>query len=179
MPLCGLNGVHSGKLVTATAHRCSHCAICRVPAPPSDSGIQPDPTCGPTNYSFCTGDGLTSNFATSDGDLGGANDAFIMSIPQSMATVTDGSSNSAAGSEQLLRTTTTTQSSLTPLPSDTRRAFALDPTGGSTQAVCAPPWAGSLTRGSPGGRTPSPRCRRRVPHRSGPAGPREKRNSTP
>ena len=29
---------------------------------PSDAGTPPDPTCGPTNYVFCTGDGLTSNF---------------------------------------------------------------------------------------------------------------------
>ena len=60
-----------------------------------------------------------------------------MSIPQSMATITDGSSNTAAASEQLLGTSTTPLSSPTPLPQDTRRAFALDPSGGPTQAGCA------------------------------------------
>ena len=67
---------------------------------PSDAGTTPDPTCGPTNYVFCTGDGLTSNFVPPAGDLSGANGVFIMSIPQSMATITDGSSNTAAASEQ-------------------------------------------------------------------------------
>ena len=40
---------------------------------PSDIGVQPDPTCGPTNYTFATGDGLTSNFVPPAGDLSGAN----------------------------------------------------------------------------------------------------------
>ncbi len=104
---------------------------------PSDAGTQPDPTCGPTNYVFCTGDGLTSNFVPPTGDLSGANGTFIMSMPQSMSSITDGSSNTVAGSEQLLGTTTTQQSTPTPLPSDPRRAFALDPSGGPTQAGCA------------------------------------------
>lgn len=60
-----------------------------------------------------------------------------MSIPQSMATITDGSSNTAAASEQLLGTSTTPLSSPTPLPQDPRRAFALDPSGGPTQGGCA------------------------------------------
>ncbi len=104
---------------------------------PSDAGTQPDPTCGPTNYVFCAGDGLTSNFVPPAGDLSGANGAFIMSNPQSMSTITDGSSNTAAASEQLLGTSTTPLSTPTPLPQDTRRAFALDPSGGPTQGGCA------------------------------------------
>ncbi|MGZ3336750.1 MAG: DUF1559 family PulG-like putative transporter, partial [Isosphaeraceae bacterium] len=104
---------------------------------PSDGGTPPDPTSGPTNYVFATGDGLTSNFVPPAGDLSGANGAFIMSIPQSMATITDGSSNTAAASEQLLGTSTTPLSSPTPLPQDPRRAFALDPSGGPTQGGCA------------------------------------------
>ncbi|MBV8309589.1 MAG: DUF1559 domain-containing protein, partial [Planctomycetaceae bacterium] len=103
----------------------------------SDGGTPPDPTSGPTNYVFATGDGLTSNFVPPAGDLSGANGAFIMSFPQSMATITDGSSNTAAASEQLLGTSTTLLSSPTPLPADTRRAFALDSSGGPTQAGCA------------------------------------------
>ncbi len=104
---------------------------------PSDSGTPPDPTCGPTNYVFATGDGLTSDFTPPSGDLSGANGVFIMSRPQSMASITDGSSKTAAASEQLLGTSTATQSSSTPLPADTRRAFALDPSGGPTQSGCA------------------------------------------
>jgi prepilin-type N-terminal cleavage/methylation domain-containing protein/prepilin-type processing-associated H-X9-DG protein len=107
---------------------------------PSDGGTPPDPTSGPTDYVFCTGDGLTNNgplVPPAAGDLSGANGAFIMSIPQSMATITDGSSNTAATSEQLLGTSTTLLSSPTPLPADTRRAFALDPSGGPTQTGCA------------------------------------------
>jgi len=107
---------------------------------PSDGGTPPDPTSGPTDYVFCTGDGLTNNgplVPPAAGDLSGANGAFIMSIPQSMATITDGSSNTAAASEQLLGTSTTPLSSPTPLPADTRRAFALDSSGGPTQAGCA------------------------------------------
>ncbi len=108
---------------------------------PSDGGTPPDPTSGPTDYVFCTGDGLTSNNTPPAGDLSGANGAFIMSVPQSMATITDGSSNTAAASEQLLGTSTTPLSSPTPLPADIRRAFAiyLDPSGLTllTQAGCA------------------------------------------
>ena len=76
-----------------------------------------------------------------------------MSIPQSMATITDGSSNTAAASEQLLGTSTTNTSSPLPLPQDTRRAFALDPSGGPTQAGCSGALMdGSWIRASLGGR---------------------------
>ena len=120
---------------------------------PSDSGVQPDPTCGPTNYVFNAGDGLTSNLVPPAGDLSGANGVFIMSMPQSMATITDGSSNTAAASEQLLGTSTTSTTSPTPQPQDARRAFALTlPEGRLRPAARRPPWAGNWTRESPGGR---------------------------
>jgi len=86
-------------------------------------------TYGPSNYHFCTGDGQPGTAAV--GDAGNPNNnasqadgAFILGSPQSMASITDGSSNTAAGSEGLIGTatgTTTTQAGATP-PSDPRRA---------------------------------------------------------
>jgi prepilin-type N-terminal cleavage/methylation domain-containing protein/prepilin-type processing-associated H-X9-DG protein len=92
-------------------------------------------TFGPTNYHFCTGDGQPGS-----GHVGDAGDpvncspapcappadgAFILGPPQSMASIIDGSSNTAAASEQLIGPasgTTTTTAGATPVPSDVRRA---------------------------------------------------------
>jgi prepilin-type N-terminal cleavage/methylation domain-containing protein/prepilin-type processing-associated H-X9-DG protein len=64
-------------------------------------------TFGPSNYHFCTGDGQPNSGHV--GDAGNPNNAayaadgaFILGPPQSMATITDGSSNTAAASEQLI-----------------------------------------------------------------------------
>jgi prepilin-type N-terminal cleavage/methylation domain-containing protein/prepilin-type processing-associated H-X9-DG protein len=64
-------------------------------------------TFGPSNYHFCTGDGQPGS-----GNVGDAGDptngarpadgAFILGPPQSVATILDGTSNTAAGSEQLI-----------------------------------------------------------------------------
>ncbi len=75
---------------------------------PSDAQLPPAKllggvNSGPTNYHFCTGDG--SPFSANPGDAGlsvPANGAFILGPPQSLATITDGSSGTVAGSEQLL-----------------------------------------------------------------------------
>jgi prepilin-type processing-associated H-X9-DG protein len=64
-------------------------------------------TFGPSNYHFCTGDGQPGSGQV--GDAGDPNNgaqpadgAFILGPPQSMATLIDGSSNTAAASEQLI-----------------------------------------------------------------------------
>jgi prepilin-type N-terminal cleavage/methylation domain-containing protein/prepilin-type processing-associated H-X9-DG protein len=91
-------------------------------------------TFGPTNYHFCTGDGQPGSGHV--GDVGDpvnctptpcalpADGAFILTRPQSMATVTDGSSNTVAASEQLIGpangTTTTIAGAPTGIP-DVRR----------------------------------------------------------
>jgi prepilin-type N-terminal cleavage/methylation domain-containing protein/prepilin-type processing-associated H-X9-DG protein len=87
-------------------------------------------TFGPTNYDFCDGDGQPNSANVGDaGDptngASPADGAFILGPPQSIATITDGSSNTVAGSEQLIGPavgTTTTTTGATPVPSDTRRA---------------------------------------------------------
>ena len=89
-------------------------------------------TFGPSNYHFCTGDG--SPGSANPGDAGStvpANGAFVLGPPQSLATIVDGSSGTAAASEQLIGPavgTTTTQSSTTPMPQDMRRAAAISTT---------------------------------------------------
>jgi prepilin-type N-terminal cleavage/methylation domain-containing protein/prepilin-type processing-associated H-X9-DG protein len=60
-------------------------------------------TSGPSNYHFSTGDG--SPGSANPGDAGvtvPANGAFVLGRPQSVASLRDGSSNTAAGSEQLI-----------------------------------------------------------------------------
>ncbi len=94
---------------------------------PSDAKAGPDPTSGPTNYVFCTGDGLASSVGV--GDPTGANGGFILGMPQSMASLVDGSSNTAAASEQLVGIGIGSQSSGTPVPGDVRRLFVLDSGG--------------------------------------------------
>ncbi len=86
---------------------------------------------GPSNYHFCTGDG--SPASANPGDAGvtvPANGAFVMRMPQSIATILDGSSNTAAGSEQLLGSgvgSSTTQTGSTP-PGMVARAAAISTT---------------------------------------------------
>ena len=81
-------------------------------------------TFGATNYHFSTGDGQPGSGHVGDaGDpTNGASPAdgeFILGPPQSVATITDGSSNTVAGSEQLIGPavgTTTTTAGATPQP---------------------------------------------------------------
>ncbi len=63
---------------------------------PSDTGERPLANSGPTNYSFCTGDGSNGGEAT------GANGVFVLGPPRSLGDLRDGSSNTAVASEQLL-----------------------------------------------------------------------------
>jgi prepilin-type N-terminal cleavage/methylation domain-containing protein/prepilin-type processing-associated H-X9-DG protein len=86
-------------------------------------------TFGPSNYHFCTGDGQPGSGNV--GDAGNPNNsaqaadgAFILGPPQSMASITDGSSNTAAASEELIGPasgSTTTVTGATPPSFDLRR----------------------------------------------------------
>ena len=110
---------------------------------PSDGVPPPNSTSGPTNYSFCAGDGIGGqNLA---GDPFEANGAFIMGPALSLADLNDGSSTTAAASEQLLGIAGPTSSAT--FPQDPRRAFAqradfiLEPVG------CATPIGWGLHKG--------------------------------
>jgi prepilin-type processing-associated H-X9-DG protein len=88
---------------------------------PSDRKTGPDAGSGPTNYSFCSGDGQHA------GDAGCANGAFDMPDPHSLASITDGSSQTAAASESLLGLAgPAEQAETSPRPSsrDRARVFA-------------------------------------------------------
>ncbi|MFO0954111.1 MAG: DUF1559 domain-containing protein [Isosphaeraceae bacterium] len=91
-------------------------------------------TFGPTNYQFCTGDGSPGSGHV--GDAGDpvncapapcappANGAFVLGPAQTVASITDGTSNTAAASEQLIGPasgTTTTVAGAASRPQDVRR----------------------------------------------------------
>jgi prepilin-type N-terminal cleavage/methylation domain-containing protein/prepilin-type processing-associated H-X9-DG protein len=106
---------------------------------PSDGAPAPLADSGPTNYAFCTGDG------SSGGDATGANGSFILGPAISLADVTDGSSATAAGSEQLLGIAGPyTQTTSTPVPVPTYRAFSRVAAGPLTDVACAASGAGWL-----------------------------------
>jgi prepilin-type processing-associated H-X9-DG protein len=108
---------------------------------PSDAAPAPDPTSGPTNYVFNTGDGI--NGPGGPGDPTGSNGVFNLGPPQSLASIQDGSSTTAAASEQLLGIAgPTSTSSPTPLPSDVRRALAHSSASTLDDAGCAAAGAG-------------------------------------
>lgn len=88
---------------------------------PSDGNPPPDPMSGPSNYMFCVGTGLNGGDA---GDQIPADGTFHLGTPESIASIIDGSSNTAAGSEQLLGTAPGDQGSFAPRPADPRRAIA-------------------------------------------------------
>ncbi len=89
---------------------------------PSDSGKGSDPFSGPTNYAFCVGDGLNGG-RTLPGSVVMANGAFSTST-ESIASILDGSSNTAAASEQILgKGSGATQAGPTPL-ADSRYGIA-------------------------------------------------------
>ncbi len=93
---------------------------------PSDGAQPPTSTpdgtgkFGPSNYQFCTGDGSPSSANPGDAGLTvPANGAFVLGPAQNLATITDGSSNTAAASEQLIGPGGTGR------PSDVRRGAAI------------------------------------------------------
>ena len=63
---------------------------------PSDGAPPPAVGTGPTNYAFCAGDG------SNGGDATNADGAFILGPSLSVASMTDGTSQTAAASEQSL-----------------------------------------------------------------------------
>jgi prepilin-type processing-associated H-X9-DG protein len=105
---------------------------------------------GPSNYQFCTGDGLPGSINPGDAGLTvPANGAFILGGPQSAATISDGLSSTVAGSEQLLGPAgggASTQSGAIPVPQDVRRAAAITP-GPLNDAGCANPTGWRLDKG--------------------------------
>jgi prepilin-type N-terminal cleavage/methylation domain-containing protein/prepilin-type processing-associated H-X9-DG protein len=111
---------------------------------PSDGAPAPAPETGPTNYTFCSGDG------SNGGDATNADGVFILGFPQSVATVTDGSSQTAAASEQLLGIAGPySQPSATPVPNPWYRAMARLAAAPLTDAGCATASDGwLLNRGS-------------------------------
>ncbi len=111
---------------------------------PTDSGRPPDSTSGPTNYVFCTGDGITGSNGV--GDPTNSNGAFILGPPVTIANITDGTSVSVAASEQLLGLPGASTST-TP-PSDMlRRGIAQDGNAVPDPAGCAAPIGWELDRG--------------------------------
>jgi prepilin-type N-terminal cleavage/methylation domain-containing protein/prepilin-type processing-associated H-X9-DG protein len=99
---------------------------------PSDGAPAPAINTGPTNYAFCAGDG------SKGGDATNANGAFILGPPQSVASLTDGTSTTAAVSEQLLGIAGPySQPSPSPIPIPWKRAMARVTAGPLTDAACA------------------------------------------
>jgi prepilin-type N-terminal cleavage/methylation domain-containing protein/prepilin-type processing-associated H-X9-DG protein len=99
---------------------------------PSDGAPPPAAGTGPTSYAFCAGDGAGG------GDATNADGAFILGPPQSIASLTDGSSQTAAASEQLLGIEGPySQTTPTPVPSPWYRAMARVAAGPLTDDACA------------------------------------------
>lgn len=95
---------------------------------------------------FCTGDGVTSTGAATDPTVGvgsptGANGTFITDIPQTIASITDGSSNTVAASECLVG-----DGSSPPYPF--ARLLALCSSTSLTVAACQSPDEGYIAKGS-------------------------------
>jgi len=95
-----------------------------VPAPAADSG--------PTNYTFCAGDG------SNGGEAAAANGVFILGPAITIAQIVDGTSQTAAISEQPLGIAGPyNQVSPTPVPQPVTRAFARASAPPLTDAACA------------------------------------------
>jgi prepilin-type N-terminal cleavage/methylation domain-containing protein/prepilin-type processing-associated H-X9-DG protein len=106
---------------------------------PSDGGPAPAADSGPTSYAFCTGDGANGGEATN------ADGAFILGRPQSVASVIDGTSQTAAASEQVLGIAGPySQTAPTPVPSPWTRAMARVAAGPLTDDACAAAGSGWL-----------------------------------
>jgi prepilin-type processing-associated H-X9-DG protein len=99
---------------------------------PSDGAPPPAAGSGPTNYAFCAGSGING------GDATGADGVFILGTPQSVASVMDGTSQTAAASEQSLGIAGPySQSASTPVPVPWSRAIARVVAGPLTDDDCA------------------------------------------
>lgn len=111
---------------------------------PSDGAAAPAGDSGPCNYTFCTGDG------SGGGDADGANGAFVLGAPRSVASLTDGSSQTVAASEQLLGIAGPySQPAPVPVPSPLVRAMARVALAPLTDPACEAAGAGwLLNRGS-------------------------------
>jgi prepilin-type N-terminal cleavage/methylation domain-containing protein/prepilin-type processing-associated H-X9-DG protein len=99
---------------------------------PSDGAPPPAEGSGPTNYAFCSGTGVNG------GDATNADGAFILGPSESVANITDGTSQTAAVSEQSLGIAGPySQPSPTPVPMPWSRAMARVVAGPLTDAACA------------------------------------------
>src|SRR5262249_19763968 len=99
---------------------------------PSDGAPPPAGNSGPTSYAFCTGDG------SNGGDATNAAGAFILGLPQSVASLTDGTSQTAAASEQLLGIAGPySQTTPAPVPAPWSRAMARVAAAPLTDPACA------------------------------------------
>ncbi len=99
---------------------------------PSDGAAPPSTGSGPTNYSFCAGDG------SKGGDATNANGVFILGASQSVASIQDGTSQTVAASEQWLGIVGPySLPAGTPPPTPLPRAFARLAAAPLTDAGCA------------------------------------------
>jgi prepilin-type N-terminal cleavage/methylation domain-containing protein/prepilin-type processing-associated H-X9-DG protein len=99
---------------------------------PSDGAPPPTEATGPTNYAFCSGNGANG------GDATNSNGVFVLGPAKSIASVTDGSSQTVAASEQLLGIAGPySQTTSTPVPVPWARAMARVVAGPLTDPACA------------------------------------------
>jgi prepilin-type processing-associated H-X9-DG protein/prepilin-type N-terminal cleavage/methylation domain-containing protein len=106
---------------------------------PSDGAPAPADDSGPTNYAFCSGDG------SNGGDATNADGAFILGPAQSVASLTDGTSQTAAASAQLVGIAGPySQTPPAPVPSPWTRARARVAAGPLTDSACAAAASGWL-----------------------------------
>ncbi|MGP0062454.1 MAG: DUF1559 domain-containing protein [Isosphaeraceae bacterium] len=99
---------------------------------PSDGAAPPAVGTGPTNYAFCSGDG------SNGGDATNADGVFILGPSLSVASVTDGTSQTAAASEQSLGIAGPySQPAPTPTPMPWSRAMSRVAAAPLTDAACA------------------------------------------
>lgn len=124
--------------------------LCPSDGQPPPSLLTPYPVASaPSNYHFCTGDG--SPESPLPGDAGAtipANGAFVLGAPQSLASVVDGSSQTAAGSEGLIGPASggaSTQTGGLPLPNVRRSAAVV--AGPLSAGSCAAPTGWRLDKG--------------------------------
>ena len=98
----------------------------------SDGAPPPAVGTGPTNYAFCSGNGANG------GDATNADGVFILGPAESVANVTDGTSQTAAASEQSLGIAGPySQTTPTPVPSPWYRAMARVAAAPLTDSGCA------------------------------------------
>jgi prepilin-type N-terminal cleavage/methylation domain-containing protein/prepilin-type processing-associated H-X9-DG protein len=99
---------------------------------PSDGASPPAAGTGPTSYAFCSGDG------SNGGDATAALGVFILGPAESIANISDGTSQTSAVSEQLLGITGPySQTTPTPVPTPWYRAMARVAAAPLTDLGCA------------------------------------------